>query len=139
MAIGGTVNGKFVKKLGSRQMMKIGWSIMGVAGILTVAGYYLWGMDLYTVLVPAVIFIFGSTLTFANAFSNAFAEIGHIAGYGGGLYSTVQLIGGAVFSGVLSHLSTSSQLPMGILFFASALLSWVAYQAIVPKVAQKAP
>ncbi len=139
MAAGGMVNGKLVKRVGSRNMMQRGWGIMVVAGILMAGGYYLWGIDVYTVLIPAVVFIFGSTLTFANAFSNAFANIGHIAGYGGGLYSTIQLIGGAVFSAILSHLSTTNQLPMAWLFVASAMLSWVVYKAVVPKIAQKPP
>ena len=133
MAIGGTVNGKLVKRVGSTKMMKIGWSIMAVAGALMILGYYPWGENVTTVLIPAIIFIFGSTLTFANAFAKAFENIGHIAGYGGGLYSAVQLLGGAIFAAILSHLSTTNQLPMGALFMASGVLSWVVFKAVVPK------
>lgn len=133
MALSGTVNGKLVKQVGSRKMMQIGWAIMTIAGALMMGGYYLWGIDLYTVLVPSVVFIFGSILTFVNVFSNAFEGIGHIAGYGGGLYSSIQLIGGAVFAAILSHLSTSNQLPMSLLFMGSGILAWVVFKTIVPK------
>lgn len=132
MAIGGAVNGKFVTRMGSVKMMKIGWGIMAVAGVFMLLGYYTWGVNVPTVLMPSIIFIFGSTLTFANAFAKAFADIGHIAGYGGGLYSTVQLMGGALFSAILSHLSTINQLPMGLLFIASGALSWVVFKTVVP-------
>jgi hypothetical protein len=133
MAVGGTLNGKIVHRVGSQHMMQIGFVIMTLAGIFMLCGYYFWGINGYVVLIPSLILIFGSALTFSNAFSNAFEDIGHIAGYGGGLYSGIQLAGGAFFSAILSHLSTQNQLPMGFLFMASGLLAFLAFRSIVPR------
>ena len=130
----GTLNGKIVKKVGSKYMIQVGLGIMTIAGILILLGYFLWGVNLYDVFIPCMIFIFGSTLVFSNAFSNAFANIGHIAGYGGGLYAGIQLAGGALFSAILSHLNTTNQLPMGLLFIASGLLAWITFKIVIPAI-----
>lgn len=130
MALGGTLNGKFVKQIGSRIMMQWGWALMTLAGTLLFSGYYVFGITVWSVLAPAVIFIFGSTLVFANAFSNAFLDIGHIAGYGGALYSGIQLMGGVVFSAILSHLNASNPVPMAGMFIASGVLAWMVYKFV---------
>ena len=74
MALGATVNGKLVRSIGSIVMMKIGWAIMSFAGVIMLINYYWWGINVYAILIPALIFIFGSSLTFANAFANFFIE-----------------------------------------------------------------
>lgn len=130
MFAGGTVNAKLVRKLGSKNLLQIGTGIMTVAGVIMFGSYYLWGINVYDVLIPSAVFIFGSTLVFPNAFANAFENIGHIAGYGGGLYSSIQLAGGALFSAILSHVSTTTQLPMAALFIASGLLSWITFNCM---------
>lgn len=128
MALGGTVNGKLVKKYGSEAMMKIGWLTMFLAGALMWACSLLWHINLTIILLPALLFIFGSTLTFANAFAKAFENIGHMAGFGGGLYSCIQLLGGVLFSGILSHLSTTNQQPLAMMFMASGACAWVVHR-----------
>lgn len=133
MALGGTVNGKFVKKIGSYVMMQVGWLIMITAGIAMLVMTSLWSISVITVLIPGVIFIFGSTLIFANAFANAFEDIGHIAGFAGGVYSGIQLMGGALFSAILSHINSISVIPLAILFICSGLLSWGCFRLLSSK------
>lgn len=133
MALGGTVNGKLVKKVGSETMMKTGWLLMSLSGVMMLGFSLLWSVNAIIVLAPALLFIFGSTLTFANAFAKAFEGIGHIAGFGGGLYSCIQLLGGVFFSGMLSHLSTSSQRPLSLMFIASGACAWLVYRLIAKK------
>ena len=83
----------------------------------------------YYLLIPGVIFIYGSTLIFANAFE----DIGHIAGFAGGVYSAIQLMGGALFSAILSHINSISVIPLAILFICSGLLSWGCFRLLSSK------
>ena len=48
MALGGTVNGKFVKKIGSDVMMQVGWLIMINAGIAMLVMNSLWSISVIT-------------------------------------------------------------------------------------------
>jgi DHA1 family bicyclomycin/chloramphenicol resistance-like MFS transporter/DHA1 family 2-module integral membrane pump EmrD-like MFS transporter len=130
MALGGIVNAKLVAKVGTARLMTVGWSLMVVAGVLTLLGKYLWGITSYDIIIPAMIFIFGTSFIFSNAVAGAFTPFGHIAGYAGSLYNGIQLLGGAVFSAYLSHLNTSSQLPMAWMFIASGVLAWLAFSRI---------
>lgn len=130
MAIGSTLNAKFVKRVGGHRMMKIGWVIMGLASLLLIMVYEIVGTTTFGVLIPSACFILGTTLVYPNAFANAFSKIVHIAGYGAGLYSAIQQLGGACFSAIISHLSTASPLPMGLLFLASSLVSWLVFHFV---------
>jgi DHA1 family bicyclomycin/chloramphenicol resistance-like MFS transporter/DHA1 family 2-module integral membrane pump EmrD-like MFS transporter len=129
----GNLNGKLVKRMTSRKMMQIGWLIMVVGGLLELVGYYLYGTTLYSVLIPVVIAMFGSMLIFPNSFANAFANVEHIGGYAGALYSGIQLLGGVVFSGIISHLDNSTQLPIAWVIMVSGILSFIMYKLVASK------
>lgn len=126
-AIGGTTNGKLVKKLGIPTMLISGWILMLVAGVSTLLGYYLFGIHTIVVLGPALLFIFGSTFIFANATALSFTPFGHIAGYAGSLYSSIQLFGGVIFTALLSLFNTNNQVPMATMFIASAVLAMLVF------------
>ncbi len=128
--LGGFANGKLVYVFGIEKLMILGWALMILSGFLMLIGHYFFGLTIYDVLVPAMIFIFGTSFIFANATAGAFTHFGHIAGYAGSLYSSIQLLGGAVFSAYISHLNTSSQVPMAWLFIASGALAWLAFLCI---------
>lgn len=130
MGIGSTLNAKLVKRVGSQRMMKIGWVIMATASLLLIIAYQIKGTTTFGVIIPSAFFILGTTFIYPNAFANAFTDIGHIAGYGAGLYSATQQMGGAFFSAILSHLSTVSPLPMALLFLASSVVSWLVFHFV---------
>lgn len=131
MAVGGLINGKLVHKFNTEALLTFGWSLMLIAGILLVMSKYIWGITIYDIMIPGMIFIFGNSFIFPNAVAAAFTPFGHIAGYAGSLYSGIQILGGVVFSAYLSHLNTSSQLPMAGMFIASAIFSWIGFKLIV--------
>ncbi len=134
-SIGGTVNGKLVKKFGMTKMLISGWTLMLIAGLLTLLGKVIFGINVYVVLIPALLFLIGSTFIFANAVAAAFTPFGHIAGYAGSLYSSIQLLGGVIFTALLSHFNTSSQLPMGWMFVASGAFAMAVFVVIAkPKI-----
>ena len=133
MALGGFANAKLVHKFGTAKLMTFGWSLMALAGALTLSGKILFGINVYDVIIPAMLFIFGTSFIFSNAVAGAFTPFGHIAGYAGSLYACIQLLGGVVFSAYLSHLNTSSQAPMAWMFIVSGVTAFLAYRFLVKK------
>lgn len=106
------LNSQLVKFLGSNFMLKLGWGLIFVSGIMMLIGYIIFGTTLYAIIIPIIVFFIGSTLIWPNGFAVAFTPFGHIAGYAGSLYGFMQVIGGAIFSALISHLPENNQLPL---------------------------
>lgn len=126
-ALAGILNGKFVTRLGMPFMMRIGFSIMIFSGVLLVVFYYLFGMNAWTIAIPGILFYFGSTFIWPNAFATAFTPFGKIAGYAGALYGFMQISGGAVISWIVSLLPYNP-IVLGLTFMACSFFSWIVYE-----------
>ncbi|MDF1759019.1 MAG: multidrug effflux MFS transporter [Coxiellaceae bacterium] len=122
-ALGGLLNAQLLKRTSLNKLIIIGLCLMILSGLLIITGVACFGVNIVVVLIPTFIFITGSTLIFMNGFALAFESVGHIAGYAGAIYACIQLLGGAIFASVLSHLNTPSPIPMAIMFCISGLLS----------------
>lgn len=127
-ALAGLINGKLVTRLGIPFMMRLGFSIMIFSGIILVLCYFLFGMNVWSIAVPGILFYFGSTFIWPNAFATAFTPFGKIAGYAGALYGFMQICGGAVISWLISFLPGTNQIPLGITFIVCSFTSWVIYE-----------
>lgn len=133
MLLAGTLNGMYVKRLGSSFFLHLGWGLMILGGLAMLLGYYYDGIHLLPILIPAVLAVFGSMFIYPNVFSLAFTEVGHIAGYAGALYSGIQLIGGVVFGALISHLNTGNQISVAWLFILSASLALLLFYTLAKK------
>lgn len=132
-ALAGLINGKVVKKFGMPAMLRFGWSVMIAAGFLMLVGKWIWGMTAAAIAGPAILFYFGSSFIWPNAFATAFTPFGKIAGYAGALYGFMQLGGGAVLGGLVSYLPESSQIPLACVMLFASIFAWVFYEKLVPK------
>lgn len=130
--LAGIINGKLVGRFGIERMMRFGWCVVLLAGFLMVVGYFFFGVELWSILLPAVLFFLGSTFLWPNAFAMAMTPFGDIAGYAGTSYSFMQLSGGAVIGALVAHLPDSSQVPLGLLFMSTALISLLLFK-FLPK------
>ncbi len=128
--IAGFANGKLTKIISLTSIISIGMGLMTLSGIIMLLCYYIFGLDVYIVIIPAAIFIAGSTFIFINCFALSFENVGHIAGYAGSLYSCIQLLGGVFFSAILGSLNTNSPVPLGSIFVISGLTTFLAYKTI---------
>lgn len=131
MFLAGTINGKMVKRVGGQFLLYLGWITMFAAGCLLLVGQAFWGNNLYAIIGPVFLFIFGSFFIWPNAFAGAFTPFGHIAGYAGSLYSFIQLGGGAFLGSLTTLLPADSPLPLGIVFMLSPVLAWLCYSKLV--------
>lgn len=90
------INGRLVKKMGTNFMMRAAYSIMILCGILMSLGYVFFGVNIYAIVAPTILFFFSSSFIWPNAFATAFTPFGKIAGYAGALYGFMQISGGGV-------------------------------------------
>ncbi len=131
--LSGWLNGKFVKRFGIPNMLRFGWAWMILSGLLMLLGYYIYGMNVWAIVVPVIIFYFGSTFIWPNAFAVAFTPFGKIAGYAGGLYSFMQLGGGALLGSLISYLPSNNQMPLALVMTICSIASWMIYERIPNK------
>lgn len=121
--LAGYLNARLVTHWGMQKMMRMGLSMMLLSGVLMFAGYYVFGVNAWDIFIPAIIFYFGSTWIWPNAFAQAMTPFAELAGYAGALYSFMQLAGGAVLGLLVARLSVMNQLPLAIVFIVSSLLA----------------
>lgn len=127
-ALAGWLNGKFVKRYGMPKMLRFGFSMMLLAGILMLLGKIIFAINVWIIALPIILFYFGSTFIWPNAFAIAFTPFGEIAGYAGALYGFMQISGAAVIGGIVSHLPTTTQVPLAMTIMVASLLAWLIYE-----------
>ncbi len=127
-ALAGILNGKLVTRLGMPFMMRLGFSIMIMSGVILIISSFLFGINIWNIAVPGILFYFGSTFIWPNAFATAFTPFGKIAGYAGALYGFMQVSGGGVISWLVSFLPGSNPIYLGIVFLVCSSLSWMIYE-----------
>ena len=108
-------------------MMRLGFTIMITSGIMIFVSYYLIGVTLMAILPAIILFYFGSTFIWPNAFATAFTPYGKIAGYAGSLYGFMQIGGAAVIGVIISYLP-ANQLSLAIVILVTSILAWLSYE-----------
>lgn len=131
MLLAGFANGKMVVKYGTHFMLRMGWAFMFMAGSLMMVLKFIYGINAVVIVVPMILFYFGSTLIWPSIFAGAFAPFGKIAGYPGSLYSFFQLGGGAAISAIVSYLPETNQIPLASIFMICSVLPWIIFEIIV--------
>lgn len=129
--LAGWLNGKLVSHFGMSNMMRAGFSIMILSGILMLMGKVIIGINVWDIIIPVILFYFGSSFIWPNAFATAFTPFGKIAGYAGALYGFMQISGGAAIGAIISHLPTANQIPLALVMLIASLLAWLVYEIVV--------
>ena len=126
--LAGYLNGKLVKCFGMRNMLRFGWAMMLIAGVIMLATYFLFTLSVWSVMLPVILFYFGSTFIWPNAFATAFTPFGKIAGYAGASYGFMQIFGAAVISGLVAYLPHDNQLAFAMIMILSSICAWLIYE-----------
>lgn len=126
--ISGWVNAQLVVKLGAAVMMRTGLCLMLIAGGCMLMGYVLFGIQTLAILIPLFLFYFGVTFIWPSAFTGAFTPFGHIAGYAGALFGSLQIGGAAVLGVIVAYLPHDNQLPLALLIMLTAVLAWWVFE-----------
>ena len=121
LVVGALFNGRFVKKYGIHTMAQTGWIIIISSGVLLGLGSIAFGASAPLVILSAFAFYLGSSFTFPNLNALAMTPFANIAGSASGLYSFIQLSGGALVSYFMASMSYESPVLLGAFFCASGL------------------
>ena len=132
-AVGGWVNGRLVTTLGTHTMLRIGFIMMLIAGIIMLVCKFLFGISTVAIVLPMIIFYFGITFIWPSAFAGAFGPFGKMAGYAGALYGFMQISGAAVIGAIVSYLPHQNQIPLSLVFISTAVSAWLIFEKIVQK------
>lgn len=135
-ALAGYLNGRLVKRFGMSWMMRFGWSVMIIAGFCMATAYFITGLNVWSIMIPVILFYFGSTFIWPNAFAMAFTPFGHIAGYAGAMYGFMQICGGAAMAGIIPCLA-NNPLIFSLIMVASSGLAWIIYETFVDRFCRK--
>ena len=134
MTLGGFFNGKVVGHIGKHAMLRLGWGLICLSGILLIICDQFLGQTISSINISIFIFLFGATLIWPNTFAGAFEPFGSIAGYTGSLYSFMQLGGGAILGYFSSFLPGTSAWPSAIIFISTSLLALVIFEYTIVKI-----
>lgn len=132
-ALGALVNGRLVTILGRQKMLRIGFLIMFIAGSLMLLLKFLSGINVFVIVAPMILFYFGVTFIWPNAFASAFGPFGKMAGYAGALYGFMQISGAAITGVLVSYLPDQNQIPLALVFISTSILAWLIFEKIVHK------
>ncbi len=111
-------------------MLRLGWGIMATASLVMMFGHWVLEMNVWSLMFPVVLFYFGSTFIWPNAFAMAFTPFGEIAGYAGALYGFMQICGAAVISALVAYLPNSNPMIFGLVMLFSSLTAWGVFETI---------
>ena len=133
MALAGFFNGKMVTRLGTYSMLRLGWGLMFLSGVIIALSSYIYGQTLLSIMLSLFVFLFGTTLIWPNSFAGAFAPFGTIAGCAGALYSFIQLGGGVIIGWLSSFFLTKNPYSLSIVFIFTSIAAWIIFELIVMK------
>lgn len=128
--LGGILNGRLVPKLGIETMMRLGWLIIIFSASTILTQSFFGDVSKWGIVIPIAFIYFGSCFVWPNAFATAFTPFGHIAGYAGALYSSLQLGGGSAL-GALSAYLPSTVYVLCAMIVTTSFLGWMIFEGVV--------
>lgn len=131
--LGTFVNIKIIDKLGIYRATYLGAGLMVLAGLLSALSYYVMGVTLWAVVLPGLLFGFGTGFVFANAFSGALTHFPTIAGLAGAMYGTIQISSAILYTIGVAYSHEDTQWPLAIAFLLSGCIAISALRFLVKR------
>ena len=133
--LGNSVNKRLLDHFSGDTLLQAGWTIMLFAGSMLLLGHFYFEPRFWFIVtfLPALILIFGASFVWTSITAKAFFPFGHIAGYAGGLYSSIQILGGVIFGSILAKMNSETQLPASLLILSSIILAWLSFRLLAYK------
>ncbi len=132
-ALSSWLYGKTVVRHGTHFMLRAGLSIMATSGILLVMADYLFGITLWGIVIPMLLFYFGVAFIWPSVFANAFKPFGKVAGYAGAAYGFMQISGAAIIGAIVSLLPHQNPRPLGLIFVICSLFAFIMLRIVERK------
>jgi len=120
--IAGFINAKIVARVGMEPLLKLGMYCLLCAAILMClfASFHI--LNVYVVVGPVMLFLFGSGFVFPNAYAMGMTPFAKIAGIAVAVLGCLQVLGGFISSTIVSWIPDESQWPIAITFLIIGIL-----------------
>lgn len=124
LAGGGLVNSLIIHNFGRHKLLRLGSLIQLLAGvIMLVLGIFKF-LDIWSIMIPMLLFMFGAGFVFTNAFAGAFHFFPKMAGFAGATYGALQILGGTVATAIMAASHAKSQIPLATLLLSLGILCY---------------
>lgn len=121
MALAGFVNSRALKKYSPLDMLKFGFYIMLLSGIMMILLYFIEGTNIISVAIPLWLFLFGSSFIWPNSIAKCFEAVKEGSGIVGAAYTFMQQSGGSIIGSLASFMHDTNQLGLGYIFLGTAI------------------
>lgn len=129
LIIGMFANGKLTSRYAAEKLIRNGWwLVIYASALITLAAIFEY-TNIYFIVGPLLIVVFGAALVLPNAAANIFAPFPKIAGTVGAVYGSMQVLIAAIVGAVLSWLHAQTQLELGLMIGALGFLGLGVMQA----------
>ncbi|SDJ47416.1 MFS transporter, DHA1 family, bicyclomycin/chloramphenicol resistance protein [Paraburkholderia steynii] len=127
---GGLVATRLAKKTDTQVLLRVGTTIIGFAGILLIPGAIGLSQSPYSVLVPMLFAIVGTTMTVPAATTEAMSVFGKTAGTASSAGNLIRILVGGLISTIVSTVGKSIPLNITFLLFFSCVANFGILQII---------
>jgi DHA1 family 2-module integral membrane pump EmrD-like MFS transporter len=124
LAGGGLVNSLVIHNFGRDKLLKIGTLIQLFASVaMLILGIFKF-LDILSIMIPMLFFMFGAGFVFTNAFAGAFHFFPKMAGFAGAIYGALQILGGTFATAIMAALHEKNQIPLATLLLSLGILCY---------------
>ncbi len=127
-----SINGKFVRRVGSENMLKIGLLIQLCAGIALMVAQFL-ELGLWGTVIPVIFFIGTISIVGSNAMACVLSAYPELAGTASSLAGTMRFGTGTLVGGIVAAIPVHSAWPMTGAMTGCAILSALFYWGLAKK------
>ncbi len=124
IALGGFGNSILVKRFGRHRMLVASVVTMFCAGLIMLIPALFGLISVSLIVFPMCLYGVGLAASFANAFAGALHSFAKIAGFAGGLYGCIQILGGSLSTTLVAFFKAESQLPLSIILCVIGVLCY---------------
>ncbi|WP_028025658.1 Bcr/CflA family multidrug efflux MFS transporter [Enterovibrio calviensis] len=125
-------NGKFVRRIGSEKMLKIGLMIQLVAGVALIVSQLL-NLGLWGTVIPVMLFVGTISIVGSNSMACVLSTYPELAGTASSLAGTMRFGIGTLVGGIVAAIPVHSAWPMTGAMAACAILSALFYWGLAKK------
>lgn len=120
---GGVFVNKFSRKLGIRKLLFIGTCLLIVGGAVMLLAACFHNVNLISVLLPSAIYVIGARIVIPNAIAGSMEEFRHLNGSCSALIGSIQMLGSALISLIITKFSYATPFPLALFFTFLGMIS----------------
>lgn len=124
LAGGSLVNSLIIHKFGRHKLLNFGCLVQIFAGISMLVPALFHFLDILSIMIPMLFFMFGAGFVLANAFAGAFHFFPKIAGFAGATYGALQILGGAFSTAIMAASHAKNQIPLATLLLSLGIVCY---------------